>query len=139
MMFLVRSAFWLGIVYSSMPFDRDEALRAVGQTQDAIVAGAVATARTECLQNIASCRAILTAAGGTPLATSPERPAALLGGAARTTGKGENSQPSANSLNAADLATPWRGRRAKPALDFSRPRSGAKAAHTDIRGTDASS
>ena len=29
MMFIVRSVFWLSLVFSQMPFDSDEALRAV--------------------------------------------------------------------------------------------------------------
>ena len=107
MMFLVRSAFWLGIVVSNMPLDRAEAPCVADRTQGAVVTSATGAVTAACAQEGASCRAILAAARAA-LASSPERsrdgrsaPRAGLAGKAR--------RPSANSLDAADLATPWRG------------------------------
>jgi hypothetical protein len=108
MMFLIRSAFWLGLVFSWMPFDGAEVLRAIDQTQGAIVAGAVAAARAKCVTDMASCRAIVTAASGAALATNAERSPALRGA-----GKRAATLKSADTLSAADLATPWRGRQTK--------------------------
>jgi hypothetical protein len=96
MMFLVRSAFWLGLVFSWMPLDRGEALRT-----------AVAAAQAECVTDMVSCRAIVTAASGAVLATSPGHTPVL-----HVDGKGR-PMPSADTLSAADLATPWRGRQRK--------------------------
>lgn len=92
MMFLVRSTFWLGIVVSHMPLDHAD------------LAGA---AKAACAREAASCRAILAAAE-TGLATRPGQALEERGLAA-----GKARRPSANSLNAADMATPWRGRLAK--------------------------
>ena len=112
MMFFVRSAFWLGVVYSSMPLDRGDALRTVGQTQEAVVAGAVAAARAQCVQDVTSCRAILAVTSvAAPMANAARAPASAA--AQRTAGKAKVPQPSANSLSTADLTTPWRGRPAK--------------------------
>ena len=97
MMFLIRSAFWLGLVFSWMPLDRGEALRT-----------AVAAARAECVTDMVSCRAIVTAASGAVLATSPGGASVLHGD-----GKGRAAPRSADTLSAADLATPWRGRQGK--------------------------
>lgn len=109
MMFFVRSAFWLGVVYSSMPLDRGDALRTISQTQEAIVSSAVAAARAQCVQDMTSCQAILAATSTTATALHAERPP-TSSAAPRAPGKGANMKPSANSLSAADLATPWRGR-----------------------------
>jgi hypothetical protein len=102
MMFIVRSVFWLSLVFSRMPFDSDAALRAVDSTQ-----GAVAAARAKCVTDMASCRAIVAAASNIVLATNGERPPAPRGA-----GKGR-AAPAADTLSAADLAAPWRGRPTK--------------------------
>jgi hypothetical protein len=96
MMFLVRSTFWLGIVVSNMPLDHAD------------LAGA---ARAACAQQAASCRVILAAAEA-GLAARPDRSLEERG-ATLAVATGKARRPSANSLNAADLATPWRGRPAK--------------------------
>ena len=97
MMFLVRSTFWLGIVVSNMPL-----------TDHAVLASA---ARAACAPQNASCRAILAAAEA-GLAARPDRSLEERG-ARLATATDKARRPSANSLNAADLATPWRGRPAK--------------------------
>ncbi len=96
MMFLVRSTFWLGIVVSNMPLDH---------------ADLASAARAACAQQNASCRAILAAAEA-GLAARPDRSLEERG-ARLATATDKARRPSANSLNAADLATPWRGRPAK--------------------------
>jgi hypothetical protein len=111
MMFLVRSTFWLSIVVSNMPLDHGQAVRAVDQTQGAVVASAANVVKAKCAQESASCRTILTAAG-VALAPNVERSRNVRGGP-RAGGMGKARQPSANSLDAADLATPWRGRPSK--------------------------
>jgi hypothetical protein len=108
MMFLIRSAFWLGIVFSSMPFDRGEALRAVDEAQGVIVADAVAAARAKCLTDMVSCRAIINAASGAAFAANAERSPPP-----RIPVKGKIARPSADTLSAADLAAPWRGKQAR--------------------------
>lgn len=113
MMFLVRSAFWLGVVYSSMPWDRGEALRAADQVQATVVAGAVAAAKAKCVADIASCRAIVGAAGAVVAAANAEPTAPLRGLALRGTLKAQSAQPSTDTLTPTDLATPWRGRPVK--------------------------
>lgn len=113
MMFLVRSAFWLGIVVWNMPLDRGEAPRGVDHTQGVVLASAVDAVKAKCAQEGASCRAILAAAAGAGLAPRVER-SRNAPGAPRASGMGKARRPSANSLDAADLATPWRGRPAKP-------------------------
>jgi hypothetical protein len=107
-MFLARSAFWLSLVYAHMPLDGGEIVRAVDDTRSAVIANAATTARAKCTEDAASCRAILSAAAGAMLspAAEPTRPRAS------TPAKG--ARPSANSLSAADLAAPWRGRPTKP-------------------------
>lgn len=111
MMFLVRSTFWLGVVVSNMPLDRAEAPRVADRTQGVVAASAVGAVEAACAQEPASCRAILAAAGA-GLASSPARPPDERG-APRAGVTGKSRRPSANSLDAADLATPWRGRPAK--------------------------
>jgi hypothetical protein len=111
MMFLVRSTFWLGIVVSNMPLDSAEAPRRAELLQGAAAASVVGAVKAACLQDSASCRAILAAAGAGPAASS--RRADDGRGGPRAGAMGKARRPSANSLDAADLATPWRGRPAK--------------------------
>ena len=112
MMFLARSAFWLSLVYAHMPLDSGEVVRAVDDTRSAVVAGAVSVVKAKCADDPASCRAIVDAAAGAALAPTVAHPAP-----APIRGRGDaakSAKPSAKSLNAADLAAPWRGRPAKP-------------------------
>ena len=111
MMFLVRSTFWLGIVVSNMPLDSAEAPRPVDLTQGAVAASAAGAIKAACVQDSVSCRAILAAAGAR-LASNPRRADDGRGGP-RAGATGKARRPSANSLDAGDLATPWRGRPAK--------------------------
>jgi hypothetical protein len=106
MMFLVRSAFWLGIVYSAMPMG-GEAMRAADQAQSAVAASAVATARQKCMADLVACRALVSAAGGALTGAGGERSASARDSAPRAKGA---SAPSTDTLSASDLATPWRGR-----------------------------
>jgi len=112
MMFLVRSAFWLSIVYAHMPLDGGQVARVADEAQGAIVASTVAVVKTKCAQDAVSCRAVVSAAAGAVLSPGGERTPNLQ---IRTGGAGavKGVRPSANSLSAADLATPWRGRQAK--------------------------
>ena len=84
-MFIVRSAFWLSLVFSWMPFDRGQALQ-----------GAVATARAGCVADMASCRAIVAAAGNVVLAAGAER------SPNREVAKARVAPPLADTLTAAD-------------------------------------
>jgi hypothetical protein len=113
MMFLVRSAFWLSIVYAHMPFDSDEALRAVEQTRSVAMASAAHAAKDKCAQDAVSCRAILSAAAGLILAPDAEASKGPAPAAQRADARGKALRPSANSLSANDLAAPWRGRPVK--------------------------
>ena len=109
MMFLARSAFWLSIVYAHIPWDGGEALRAVNETESAVVASAASVVRDKCAEDAATCRAIIGAAAGVILAPGAERPAAASPPVRRAEAKARGMR-SANSLTAADLAPPWRGR-----------------------------
>jgi hypothetical protein len=113
MMFLVRSAFWLSLVYAHMPFDDGQVVRIADEAKSAAVATAAGAAKASCEHEAASCRAVVNAAAGAILASSSER-ASSAQPKARATAAPKALRPSANSLTAADLETPWRGRRAKP-------------------------
>ena len=118
MMFLVRSAFWLSLVYAHMPLDGGETLRVVDQTRSAVIASATNAVRDKCAADAASCRAILSAAAGIALAPGVERAANTLNApsaARRAGGQGQakSLRPSASSLTAGDLTAPWRGKPAK--------------------------
>jgi hypothetical protein len=112
MMFLARSAFWLSLVYAHMPLDSGEVVRAVDETRTAVVASAASAVKAKCVDDPASCRAIVDAAAGAVLAPAVAHPVPAPVRARGVAAKG--AKPSANSLSAADLATPWRGRPAKP-------------------------
>jgi hypothetical protein len=114
MMFIARSAFWLSLVYAHMPLDSGEVARAVDETRSAVVASAATAVQAKCVDDPASCRAIVDAAAGAVLAPAVAHPATAPVRARAIAAKG--AKPSANSLNAGDLATPWRGRPAKPGV-----------------------
>jgi hypothetical protein len=115
MMFLVRSAFWLSIVYAHMPFDGAQVARAVGATQSNVAAGAATAVGSACAQNSASCGAILSVAARAALSPTTERPSQTTV-PARGRASARSARPSANSLGAADQAPPWRGRQAKASV-----------------------
>ena len=110
MMFLIRSAFWLGIVFSAMPFDRAEIAGDAVQVKNAVAASALAAAKTRCAQDVTACGAALNALGGGAPSTNIERLEPQRATTPRAAAKEKALQSSANSLNAADLAPPWRGR-----------------------------
>jgi hypothetical protein len=113
MMFLVRSAFWLSLVYAHMPLESGEIQRAVDQTKGAIVASAAESAKAKCAQEPSACRAIIGAAAGVLLTPRLVASADFRDTAPQTGGKSKMARPSANSLKAADMSPPWRGRSAK--------------------------
>jgi hypothetical protein len=95
-----------------MPLDGSEVARAVDDTRSAVVAGAATAVRAKCVDDPTACRAILNAAAGAVLAPAVEHSAAAVSPSRRIAAK--SVKPSANTLSAADLTTPWRGRPAKP-------------------------
>jgi hypothetical protein len=108
MMFLLRSAFWLSIVYAHMPWDGGEALSVVNETKSAVIASAAGAVADKCAENAAACRVIAAAVASTALPPVAPPPAAQ-----RVAAKAKSLRPSANSLTASDLAPAWRGRQAK--------------------------
>jgi hypothetical protein len=112
MMFLLRSAFWLSIVYAHMPFDDGQFVRVAEETKGAVVASAVSAAKDKCAQDPVSCRAILSAAAGAALSPGLERLSRTQPGT-RGLAAAKSARPSADSLSAADLVAPWRGRQTK--------------------------
>jgi hypothetical protein len=101
MMFLLRSAFWLSIVFAHMPLDQGEALRAIEATRGVALTGAAS-----CMADIAACRAVLSAAAGVAPAPAALR---LAGPAPHAGSNTKGGRSSINSLSASDLAPPWRG------------------------------
>jgi hypothetical protein len=100
MMFLLRSAFCLALVVSWMPDPDGEVARTWRKAESTVSAGVAAGAA--CAEAGALCRTALSAAGDAKpsAAAVPRRP--------------PKSARSADSLTAADLTPPWRGRRVKP-------------------------
>ncbi|HLJ72474.1 MAG TPA: hypothetical protein VKU03_14230 [Roseiarcus sp.] len=107
MMFLLRSAFWLCLVFSWMPSERTEMARVLGDAKTSLADHAEAAAKAGCAGSAVACGAVLLAADR--LATAPaERSAPKAGKDAKAAAKG--LRPSANSLTASDRAPRWRGR-----------------------------
>ena len=104
MLFLVRSAFWLGMVYSAMPFDNSEQTRELARLRAALAAAAGSAAVTTCAAQSVSCRALMMAAPA-----SQRRPDATNSVQA----KEKTARASADSLTEADLTAPWRGKPSK--------------------------
>jgi hypothetical protein len=104
-MFLVRSAFWLTLVFSAMPFERSEIARPIDQTQAGPPAGAAATAKTErpAVASKAPDGSPVTAGRPSP-ATTPARPLAAQ------EARDKAGRQSADCLTAEDRAPSWRGR-----------------------------
>jgi hypothetical protein len=112
MMFLLRSAFWLSIVYAHMPFDDGEAMRALDETRAAVTASATSAAAARCAADRDSCRALIGAA--TRFVASPGAPrSAGAPGPLRAGGKTKGDRSSVSSLTAKDLASPWHGAKSK--------------------------
>jgi len=107
MMFLLRSAFWLSIVYAHMPWDGGDALTAVNEAKGAVIASAANAVADKCADNAAACRAIAGAVASAALA--PATPTPAVHAPAKTKG----ARSSANSLTANDLAPAWRGKPSK--------------------------
>lgn len=112
MMFLVRSAFWLSIVYAHMPLDQAQVVGAANEAQGAIIASAKTAAGISCAQDDVSCRAVFRAAAGAVLPSEVEHASSAPIRTHRAAAP-KSVRPSINSLSAADLAAPWRGRQAK--------------------------
>ena len=108
-MFLVRSAFWLTLVFSAMPFERSEIARAIDQTRACLPVDAAMTAKPE------RPAAASNAPEGSPIATgrpspaaAPARPLALQDA------RDKAGRQSADCLTAGDRAPSWRGRAGNP-------------------------
>jgi hypothetical protein len=113
MMFLVRSAFWLSLVYAHMPLGGVEIQRAAMQTKGAIVAGAAEAVEAKCTQEPSACRALAGAAAGFLLRPSLSAGAEIRNAAPPGRGRARITPPSTSSLKAADMTPPWRGHAAK--------------------------
>jgi hypothetical protein len=107
MMFLLRSAFWLSIVYAHMPWDGGDALTAVNEAKGVVIASAANAVADKCAENAAACRAIAGAVASAALAAPATSPAPHV------PPKAKGARASANSLTANDLAPAWRGKPAK--------------------------
>jgi len=107
MMFLLRSAFWLSIVYAHMPWDGGDALTAVNEAKGAVIASAANAVADKCAENAATCRALAGAVTSVALAPAAASPAP------HASAKVKNAHPSANSLTENDLAPVWRGKPGK--------------------------
>jgi hypothetical protein len=109
MMFLLRSAFWLCLVFSWMPSERSEMARVLDDARTSLADHAEAAAKAGCAGSAVACGAVLLAADR--LAAPAERAASKAGKDAKAAAKG--LRPSANSLTASDRAPRWRGRLVK--------------------------
>jgi hypothetical protein len=100
-MFLLRSAFWLTLLFSAMPFDRGEISRGVDQ------AAAPAVSTTRCDQRATMCDSALASFVAD---RRPAAPASLARDLFAQKSSGKEGPRSADSLTAEDRAAPWRGR-----------------------------
>jgi hypothetical protein len=125
-MFLLRSAFWLSLVFAGLPGERGEVLHALGEAGTSLAAHAQAAAEAGCAGSAVACGALLLAADRAVAASNLQSFASKSVAATRSEVKkaagmeakspatrNGKARPSANSLTAADLAPPWRGRKAK--------------------------
>jgi hypothetical protein len=97
--FLLRTAFWLGLAFSAMPWDKAVLADFAPNARDALAA-AVATQGRDEGGTAAIARAALSAA----LEPRPASPAAARPGPSLATGRA-----SVDTLSAADRLPPWRG------------------------------
>jgi hypothetical protein len=120
MMFLLRSAFWLSLVFSWMPLERTEIARTLSKAQT-MAAHEEAAAKIGCSGSAVACGAVLLTAAkadvAAPAKSAPEDPPVKnvkLSNAKATAPAGLGAPRSASSLTSADLAPRWRGHKAKP-------------------------
>ena len=121
-MFLLRSAFWLCLVFSWMPLERSEITRVLADAKTSLAAHIAAAAEAGCADSAIACGAVVLAADralatATPAPLEQSAPASAKpasDGAAKTQSRRTAAQrPSLKSLTASDLAPAWRGRKAK--------------------------
>jgi hypothetical protein len=125
-MFFLRAAFWLSLVLAGLPGERGDILRALGEAGTSLAAHAEAAAEAGCAGSAVACGAVLLAAERPVAAPDVQsfapKSAAAIGSEVKKAASMEakspairngKPHPSANSLTAADLAPPWRGRKAK--------------------------
>ena len=93
MLFLVRSAFWLTVVYSAMPFETE-----VSRSQNVPAALHDAVGGAACLNDVSRCDGLLTLTP-TTAAIPPHNSAAII----------RRGPPSISTLGPSDLGPPWRG------------------------------
>lgn len=121
-MVLLRSIFWLGVVFSWMPLERSEMIHVLADAKTSLAAHMAAAAEAGCADSAVTCGAVLLAADRAvsaatqnpapePAASAPTRAASEA--PARNASRRAVQHPSANSLTASDLAPAWRGRKAK--------------------------
>jgi hypothetical protein len=121
MMFWLRSAFCLSLVFSWMPLERSEMARALNDAQVSVAAHEEAAAKIGCGDSALACGAVLLAASRAGAAAGLERPTPRDSSIKDLKASSERSavakitdpRPSANTLTAADLGPRWRGRKAK--------------------------
>ena len=113
-MFLLRSAFWLCLVFSWMPLERTEMARVLSDAKTSLADHAEAAAKAGCAGSALACGAVLLAADRAlaPAAATPATESATAGKKAKAGAKA-SWRPSVNSLTASDRAPLWRGRQAK--------------------------
>ena len=98
--FLLRSAFWLGLVFHAMPWGDARLTDAVPVARDALVAGLATQTHDGTATTLAN--AVLRAAFDPQSATAPK-----VGAAPERSIKPR--RPSVDTLSAADRQPPWRG------------------------------
>jgi hypothetical protein len=120
MMFWLRSAFCLSLVFSWMPLERSEIARTLDKAQT-MAAHEAAAAKIGCGGAAVTCGAVLLAAAKVDVAAPAkasleDRPAKNVKpfNAKTTAPANPGARPSASSLTEADLAPRWRGHKAKP-------------------------
>ena len=120
-MFLLRSIFWLGLVFSWMPLERSEMIHVLADAKTSFAAHVAAAAEAGCGDSAVACGAVLLAADRA-VAAATESSALELGASAPAKAASDAPpppsrrglhRPSANSLTGSDLAPAWRGRKAK--------------------------
>ena len=99
MRFLLRSAFWLGLVFHAMPLGQARLSDVVPNPRDAV---GLATSDRDG-------EAASAIAGAVVRAVFEPRPAAADKTAARAAPAAKPARPSVDTLSAADRLPPWRG------------------------------
>jgi hypothetical protein len=117
MMFWLRSAFWLSLVFSQMPLERSEIARTLNEAQT-LAAHEEAAAKIGCNGSALACGAVSLAVAKIDAAapkSPPDEPSDknLKFSKIKTAPVNSAVRPSASSLTEADLAPPWRGHKPK--------------------------